>query len=66
MKVTIQFYDKVAKTRNAVAKTLSDKGLVSVAESEDFQTVEVGDALSAKALMKDLSPIPNIQTQTAA
>jgi len=66
MKVTVQYYDKdPKKTQDAVAKVVAGKNLAIETVSADFQTVEVGDSLAAKALMKELAPVPNIQTQTA-
>ena len=60
MKLTIQYYDKDPKAAKAsVAKVLKD--LKADDLKPDLQQVEVKDNAAAKAIMKDLSPIPNIQ-----
>lgn len=61
MKVTIQYYDKEADVRNGVAAIVSKRSLVLETKDDFFQSVTVPDKHAADALMKDLSPLPNIQ-----
>lgn len=61
MKVSILYHDKNADVRKKVAAIAKARGLTLEIKDEFLQRIDVADKKTAEEVMKELSPLPNIE-----